>query len=87
MAIHCQNGDLKKSCVSTDVYDLLPILSLLAWLSMGWRLARRSLGWSDRLSRAEALEWTGDWYRVWLDGGDCGKASRTQLAAFRERAQ
>ncbi|MEM1276431.1 MAG: CDP-glucose 4,6-dehydratase [Pseudomonadota bacterium] len=53
-------------------------------LSLDATAARQALGWSDRLTRDEALHWTADWYRAWLDGADMASVSEAQLKAFLE---
>lgn len=45
-------------------------------------LAARTLGWRPRLSLAETLAWTADWYRAHRDGADMRAFSLAQVAAY-----
>jgi len=40
------------------------------------------LGWAPRLSTAEALRWTADWYAAWLGGADPLSLCRQQIAEW-----
>lgn len=49
-------------------------------------LAARTLGWHPRLSFAETIAWTADWYRAQRDGADMRAVSLAQLAAYEDLA-
>ncbi|MCL5777376.1 CDP-glucose 4,6-dehydratase [Limibaculum sp. FT325] len=51
-------------------------------LALDSALARRALGWAERLPGRKGLEWTAEWYRAWLRGADMGAVSRGQIAAY-----
>jgi len=48
-------------------------------LSLDCRLARQVLGWSPRLSIADALEWTAEWYAAFANGSDPLSLVRSQI--------
>ena len=48
--------------------------------------ARERLGWEPRLSPAETIDWTVDWYRAWHQGQAPEKISARQLERYRDRA-
>lgn len=45
--------------------------------------AERTLGWRPRLSIADSLSWTADWYRAFAGGEDMLKFTEAQLAQYR----
>ncbi len=51
-------------------------------LALDAGLARRTLGWDARLSSAQALEWTADWYRQFDAGADMRDATLRQLHRY-----
>ena len=51
-------------------------------LALDVELADRALGWRPRLDLATALEWTAEWYRAQLDGGDVTTLTIEQIARF-----
>ncbi|MEM9043743.1 MAG: CDP-glucose 4,6-dehydratase, partial [Pseudomonadota bacterium] len=64
------------------VHEPVPGSIEMRMLSLDASAARRALGWSDRLSRSDALGWTARWYRAWLDGEDMAAFSVAQLDSF-----
>jgi CDP-glucose 4,6-dehydratase len=44
--------------------------------------ARSRLGWRPRLSAAEALKWSIDWYRAEADGADVAAYTQAQIEAY-----
>lgn len=56
-----------------------------AFLSLDPSLAERALGWRPRLTVADALAWTGDWWRCECDGGDLRALAGRQIDAYTER--
>lgn len=44
--------------------------------------ARRALGWQGRLSSADAIRLTADWYGAWANGADMTRVTRDQIAAY-----
>jgi CDP-glucose 4,6-dehydratase len=52
-------------------------------LTLSSRLAARALGWRPRLSIAESLAWTADWYRSHAAGEDMLRFSEAQIAQYR----
>jgi CDP-glucose 4,6-dehydratase len=55
-------------------------------LALDSTLARRSLGWHDRLAGDAAVAWTAAWYRAFTQGEDVRALTLSQLAAYRELA-
>ncbi|MEM1382238.1 MAG: CDP-glucose 4,6-dehydratase [Pseudomonadota bacterium] len=51
-------------------------------LSLDASLARRTLGWQDRLPGKAALDWTAAWYAAWRAGADMAAFSRDQIARY-----
>lgn len=51
-------------------------------LALDTDLARRTLGWRDRLPGDEALAWTAGWYAAWREGADMAAHSRDQIARY-----
>lgn len=51
-------------------------------LSIDSRLARRSLGWTDRLSGHRLVDATADWYRAWAEGADMRAFTLKQIREF-----
>jgi CDP-glucose 4,6-dehydratase len=49
-------------------------------------LAMRSLGWRPRLSPAQALLWTADWYRSISDGGNPRQVALEQISRYEAMA-
>jgi CDP-glucose 4,6-dehydratase len=47
--------------------------------------AKERLGWSCRFGVDEALEWTVDWYRQWMDGKDARSLTLDQIGRYMER--
>lgn len=60
-------------------HDEAPALPEMELLSLDPGLARRSLGWSQRLSCQEAIEWSASWYRDQQEGGDARTLCLTQI--------
>lgn len=48
--------------------------------------ARRALGWRARLSTADAVDWTSDWYREWLGGAPVRQLTLGQIARYESLA-
>ncbi len=48
--------------------------------------ARERLGWAPSLPYADAVEWTTEWYRAVLGGGDARTRTLRQIEEFEERA-
>ena len=55
----------------------------MAALALDPALAREALGWQGRLSSAEAIRWTADWYAAWANGADMSRMTDDQIAAYR----
>jgi CDP-glucose 4,6-dehydratase len=53
-------------------------------LTLSSSLAQAALNWHARLTLAEALSWTADWYRAHRAGDDMAKFSRAQILRYRE---
>lgn len=53
-------------------------------LSIDPDLARRTIGWTSRLSMAETLEWTAEWYRGFNAGDDAKTLVERQIDRFLE---
>jgi CDP-glucose 4,6-dehydratase len=51
-------------------------------LMLSSALAQRTLGWRSRLSLAECLSWSADWYRAHLDGEDMLALCQKQIAQY-----
>ncbi|MDE3749492.1 CDP-glucose 4,6-dehydratase [Methylobacterium radiotolerans] len=49
--------------------------------------ARAHLGWDRRLRLAEALDWTGMWYRAQAQGADASELTRDQIARYEALAE
>jgi CDP-glucose 4,6-dehydratase len=49
--------------------------------------ARRTLGWRDRLTSAEAIEWTAAWHKAHRSGEDMRAFSLAQIEAYEALAQ
>jgi len=56
-------------------------------LTLDATLASESLGWRPRLSIAQALDWTVDWYRAHAGGRDMRAYSLDQIERYRESGQ
>ena len=54
-------------------------------LELDSTLAERVLGWRPRLTVGEAVEWTVDWHRAWISGGDVRRLAEAQLDRHRRR--
>lgn len=46
--------------------------------------ARRELGWKPRLRLDDALAWTVEWYKAFLNGGDMRRVSAEQIARYQQ---
>jgi CDP-glucose 4,6-dehydratase len=46
--------------------------------------AKAELGWQPKLSLQEALQWTGDWYQTYLNGGNLQTVSDKQIEKYLE---
>jgi len=44
--------------------------------------SRAGLGWSPAVPLKLALEWIVEWYRVFADGGDLQRLTRTQIERY-----
>jgi len=55
-------------------------------LTLDASLARAVLGWRPVVQVDEAVQWTVDWLRCTIDGGDLANVCRFQLGVYRERA-
>lgn len=53
-----------------------------ATLTLDSALAGRSLGWYPRLSMAETIGWTAEWYRAWRAGADPRELSLEQIRRY-----
>lgn len=51
-------------------------------LTLDTRLARETLGWSDRFPGQAALDATAEWYRAWANGADMREITLRQIAAY-----
>jgi CDP-glucose 4,6-dehydratase len=51
-------------------------------LALDSTLARRVLGWSDRMAGRAMIEATGGWYRAWFQGEDMTAFSRRQIQEY-----
>jgi CDP-glucose 4,6-dehydratase len=51
-------------------------------LAIDSSLARRVLGWRDRLTGDGLVDATAGWYRAWADGADMRRTTLDQIAAF-----
>lgn len=47
--------------------------------------AKTQLGWMPKLSLSEALQWTGEWYQTYRNGGDIAAVTAAQINAYRGR--
>jgi len=54
----------------------------MAALALDPSAARQSLGWRGRLTSAQAIQWTADWYAAWVNGADMTRFTRDQIAAY-----
>ena len=52
-------------------------------LAVDTTLARKTLGWGDRLPGREAIDWTADWYRRYREGEHPRAITLAQINAFR----
>ncbi len=62
--------------------DSPPELHEMGRLVLDTALARRVLGWDDRLDTEAAIARTADWYRALDAGQDMGQRTRDQIEAF-----
>jgi CDP-glucose 4,6-dehydratase len=53
-----------------------------ASLALDSSLARRTLGWRDRLTGDRLIARTADWYRAWMLGRDMRAFTLDQIAAY-----
>lgn len=53
-----------------------------ATLTLSSELAKRSLGWSPRLSMDETVNWTADWYKAHRAGSDMKAVTLDQIAHY-----
>ncbi len=53
-----------------------------ATLTLDSALAERSIGWCPRLTMAETIGWTADWYRAWRAGGDPRRLTLEQISRY-----
>jgi len=67
-------------CVRTDPTAEAPVLTLDA------TLARSVLAWEPVLRVSEAVDWTVDWLRCQVDGGDLASCCLSQVRSYRARA-
>ena len=51
-------------------------------LQLDCEKARRKLGWRPRLTFADSVKFTADWYAAWKQGHDMSAFTRSQIAAF-----
>ncbi|PWR20801.1 CDP-glucose 4,6-dehydratase [Zavarzinia compransoris] len=51
-------------------------------LAIDSALARRVLGWHDRLAGERLAKATADWYRAWIEGADARALTLSQIASF-----
>jgi CDP-glucose 4,6-dehydratase len=49
--------------------------------------ARDRLGWRPRLTRADAIAWTADWYKAWHSGESAPEITGRQIARYEERTR
>jgi CDP-glucose 4,6-dehydratase len=52
------------------------------YLTLSAARARDELGWKQKLSFAQAVEWTAIWYAGWRKGGDMAALTRRQIEAY-----
>ena len=45
-------------------------------------MAMRELGWAPRLSLGTAVDWTAEWYRAQLAGGEAAKLCLDQIRRY-----
>jgi CDP-glucose 4,6-dehydratase len=55
-------------------------------LALDPALAGKTLGWRPRLTAAQALAWTADWYRAFNGGGDARALCRDQIERYEAMA-
>jgi dTDP-D-glucose 4,6-dehydratase len=55
------------------------------YLRLDSSLAARALGWRPVLDLETTLQWTVDWWRAELAGGDLQALTDGQIGAYRER--
>ena len=53
-----------------------------AHLTLDSALAGQALGWTPRLTLADTIGWTADWYRGWRAGGDARRLTLDQIARY-----
>lgn len=54
-------------------------------LTVNSDIARRVLGWRDRLPGHDCVAAVADWYRAWMKGADMRQATLSQIAAYEGR--
>jgi CDP-glucose 4,6-dehydratase len=64
-----------------------PSLAEVEELAIDSTLARKSLGWSDRLPDDRAIAWTADWYRSLGRGEDMRRVTLAQIVAYERLGQ
>ncbi|MEM6621180.1 MAG: CDP-glucose 4,6-dehydratase [Pseudomonadota bacterium] len=62
--------------------DTGPAPHEMAALALDPTRARQALGWQGRLSSAQAIRLTADWYGAWMNGADMTRFTRDQIAAY-----
>ncbi len=82
-------GEIAKTMLdalgSKASYDYQPIPGSIEMetLAVDASLARKTLGWDDRLPGRKALEWTAAWYKRARNGEDALSITQDQIRAFR----
>jgi CDP-glucose 4,6-dehydratase len=59
-----------------------PVMREAHILNLDSRLARRTLGWADRLCGRRMVAATGTWYRAWADGENMRATTLRQIADY-----
>jgi len=63
--------------------DTAPRPHEMAALALDPTAAREKLDWRGRLSSAQAIRLTADWYAAWTNGADMTRATDDQITAYR----
>ncbi len=59
----------------------------MATLALDPTLARKALGWQGRLTSAQAIRLTADWYAAWINGADMTRFTQDQITAYQAGEQ
>ena len=77
-------GALLSALAEKPVWDHVPDTGSIEMkaLALDSTLARKSIGWRNRLDKATAVAWTADWYRAFAAGTDAREITLAQIAAY-----